>query len=522
MKKLFLSSIIVMLCLLFTECDKQLDLRPLGQLDELIYYQTEKDFEAASLSPYSTILNLYYMQDVSGWYATVLYPDDDIVPPNGQSNSLEDFNWTPTNGNFNNIWQTCYTGIARANIILDKLPLAKGFTDVSKKARFEGEAKFIRAYFNFLLAINFGKAPVSTTRITTIDGAKLPNSKPGELWDLIISDLNFAKSNLPPSWNSTNTGRATSGAAAAFLGKVYLYRAQWDKDNTYYAKAITELSGLTGYSLVSFSDNFDINKENNNESVFEIQFTRGDFNPWLPTDFGAEGDQNVGAAGTARTILFRPSCGPNNVCAPGANGSGYGQFQVTQTLQNEFEPNDPRRSETIYLAGDDFIGEPFQSAWSVTGSTPSKYIKGDILGGFPPNITTNDERVIRFSDVKLMLAEATLLGNNDVAGAATLINQVRRRADPSGTILADRSSGSSKDQMLKFLIHERRVELAFEGHRYFDLVRWHRAGLINIKTDIDFGRATANQNWSPKNLIKPIPQRELDLNTNLQQNDEYK
>jgi hypothetical protein len=75
--------------------------------------------------------------------------------------------------------------------------------------------------------------------------------------------------------------------------------------------------------------------------------------------------------------------------------------------------------------------------------------------------------------------------------------------------------------MFKFLMQERRVELALEGHRYNDLVRWHRAGLINIKTDINFGRTAANNNWDPKHLLKPVPQRELDLNSTLVQNPGY-
>ncbi len=523
MKKIVISFTVILLCFLFTECDDQLNLAPLGQLDENTYYQNEKDFEAASLSPYSTLLNLSWDQGGTGWFQGILYPDDDVVPGNNSNNDQEDFNWNPDNGQFSYLWQEFYKGIQRSNIILDRLPLATGFADEANKPRFEAEAKFIRAYFHFLLAINFGTPPVSASRITTIEDARKPNSEPGEIWDLVASDLEFAKANLPATWNAQNLGRATSGAAAALLGKVYLYRAQWQNDNSYYTKAAAEFTSLIGkYTLIpSYGDNFSISSENNAESIFEIQFSRGDFNPWLPTDFGLEDDQNVGAAGTGRLIFWRPSCNAGN-CAPDANGLGYGNVHVTQEMQDEFEPNDPRRVESIYLDGDDFNGTPYSSLWSVTGSTPSKYIKGEDLNfRFPLNWSGNNDRIIRYADVLLMLAEAKLLGSNDVSGAATLINQVRRRADPSGLILADRDAGSTKDQMVDFLMHERRVELAFEGHRYFDLVRWHRAGLIDIDADIDFGRGAANTNWKPKYLIKPIPQSELDLNSNLNQNPEY-
>jgi hypothetical protein len=198
-------------------------------------------------------------------------------------------------------------------------------------------------------------------------------------------------------------------------------------------------------------------------------------------------------------------------------------------LQDAFETGDPRRIETMYLEGDPFPTPTstvtFRSAWSVTGSTPSKYVRRDKSGaevtGWQPNMGINNERVLRYADILLMSAESKILGSSmDLAGAAALINQVRRRADPTGAILPD-IAVSNKDQMFKALMKERRVELALESHRYNDLVRWHRAKLINIKTDIDFGRTPANNNWSEKNLLKPIPLRDLDLNSNLIQNPGY-
>jgi hypothetical protein len=524
------SFLLIASLLTFSECNKQLDLRPLGQLDEFTFYQTEKDFEAASLSPYSTLQNFYFNggADDQLWNSVVQYPDDDETVANNDPNAREDFNWLPNDPAFELFWKECYKGIQRANVILDRLPVATKFTDATRKARFEAEAKFMRAYFHFLLAINFGTPPISDKAISTVEEARKPNSAPGEIWNLIISDLQFAKQNLPADWDASNKGRVTSGASAGLLGKVYLYRAQWENNTGLYTDAANELAAVVAsgkYSLVpNFADNFDPNKENNAESLFEVQFVGGDANPWLPNDFGAAGDENVGSSGTATLLIFRPSCGPtgNTACAPDANGLGYGRVHVTSPLQNAFETGDPRRPQTIYKQGDDFKGVPYQAAWSVTGSTPAKYVKQENLDfRFPLNISTDNARVIRYADVLLMLAEARLLGSNDIGGAATLINQVRRRADPTGLILADRSSAVSKDQMFAWLRQERRVELAFEGHRYFDLVRWHRANLINIKTDIDFGRVPANQNWSLKHLLKPIPQRELDLNSNLRQNSDY-
>lgn len=527
MKKYITLAFIVALCFSYTSCEKQLDLGPVGQLSESSFYNNERDFEAGTYGVYSALITLMWNDQ---WLNAEYRPDDDVIPPNNNADSNEDFDWTPSNGgNVSFLWNTCYMGIARANVVLDRLPTAGGFADEANKPRFEGEAKFLRAYFNFLLTIHYGTPPLVDAVIDgPVESTKLPNSQPGELWDFIIADLIDAQTMLPES-QGDDKGRATSNSATALLGKVYLYRAQWDKNATYYQNAKTELTKVLGkYALASaFGDNFSATAENNNESVFEVQFVWGTGdNTWLPTDFGLSEDQNVGSGASQRSVHFRPGCF-NGVCAPGANDSGYGNTHITLPLQNEFEANDPRREESIYLDGDEYVHAggttSFNDAWSVSGSTPAKYIKHDDPSMPPgrPNATLNNERVIRYADVLLMLAEARLLGDNDASGAAELINQVRHRADPTDAILVPRPGGSTTAQMWDYLMHERRVEMALEGHRYHDLVRWHRAGLINIKTDIDFGRGPANTNWSEKNLIRPIPQSELDVNTNLNQNEEY-
>jgi hypothetical protein len=256
--------------------------------------------------------------------------------------------------------------------------------------------------------------------------------------------------------------------------------------------------------MPDFGDNFALDKENNAESLFEVQFAFGRNNNWYENDTQ---DGTGGASGNGRYIMWRVA-GESGSNAPGANSVGYGFVHIVQPLQNAFEPGDPRRAQTIFRQGDPFKDNsnaapvPYQASWSITGSTPAKYIIRDKTGsevtGWQPNMGTNNERVLRYADILLMLAECKILGPTmDLPGAAALINMVRRRADPGGTILADRPASATKAQMFQFLMRERRVELALESHRYNDLVRWHRAALINIKTDIDFGRAAANANWSP-------------------------
>lgn len=497
----------------FLGCEDKLDQPPLGELNSQSFYRTIGDFEAASLTPYSTLLNFYYEQGGRGYFRGILRPSDDVRHGGQGLDDFNDFNWLPNNGDFNWMFNQAYVGIMRANVILDRLPQAE--FDDADKARFEAEARFIRAYLYFFLANNWGNPPLVTELITNIADTQIPNSAPGEVLDFVEQDLIFAKTNLPASWSDLNVGRSTSGAAQALLGKVYLYREK-------YTEAAQELQAVVNsnqYMLIdNYGDNFREDSENNAESIFEIQQTRGDFNPWLTVDFGLPDNQNVGHAGTARAIHFRAACFLGE-CAPGANGQGYGGVHITQPLQDAFEANDPRIPFTFYRAGDDYFGTPFDPAWSITGATPSKYLLNYV--DYPqPNAGSNNERVIRYSDVLLMLAEAELLGNNNVEKAAELVNMVRERADPTGLILLERDPASA-DEMMEYIMHERRVELALEGHRYDDLVRWHRAGIINIATDIDFGSISANQNWTETHLLKPYPQGELDLNLTLEQNPGY-
>jgi len=362
--------------------------------------------------------------------------------------------------------------------------------------------------------------------IKSLDESRLPNSKPGELWDAIVSDLTFAKQNLPASWDATNLGRATSGAASGLMGRALLYRAQWENKPALYTAADAEFTSIIAsgtYSLMpSFADVFALAKENNAESLFEVQFAYGRNNNWYENDAN---DNTGGGSGNGRYIMWRVAGEAGNN-APGANSEGYGLVHIVKPLQDAFEPGDPRRVQTIFREGDRFLNTTYKAAWSITGSTPSKYILNDKSGnevtGWQPNMGTNNERVLRYADILLMSAECKVLGPSaDLAGAAALINRVRKRADNSGAILMDRPASATRDQMFKFLMQERRVELALESHRYNDLVRWHRANLINIDTDIDFGRTPANNNWTVKNLLKPIPQREIDLNSNLIQNPGY-
>ena len=189
----------LVMMLSLTMCsEKELDLQPLGTLTDQTFYNTAKDFDAATLAPYSTMLNLTYDQGGRGWWNTWLLPDDDIQPRD--ANTANDvFNWTATSDDVAWVWQTAYTGIGRANIILVQLPKATGLPD-AQKPRYEAEAKYMRAWWYFILARGYGNVPIVTDVPSSVDQTQVSMSKPGEVWDLIESDLKTAIAGLPVSF----------------------------------------------------------------------------------------------------------------------------------------------------------------------------------------------------------------------------------------------------------------------------------------------------------------------------------
>jgi hypothetical protein len=376
---------------LLTQCDSALDTQPFGSLNTGTYYKCAKDFESATIGAYSTLQNLTYAPGGNSIYHSGILPDDDTRSGGGDTDN--DFTWSSTNtGSVAYVWDVSYRAILRANLILQQLPLTDQLTE-AQSARFEGEAKFVRAYFNFLLATYFGTPPVITEVAATIEETRPPNSQPGEIWDLIESDLESSITGL--AGLNLENGRASEWAARALLGKVELYRAQWENNPAKYQEAATHLQEVVNsgrFSLVPYEDNFSYKTENNAESIFELQASFGtDINGWAATDENGGG----ASSGTGRPVVTG-ACGFNGINAPGCGDWGYGTIIVTNTLANEFEPGDPRAYFTFYSTGEQYAHgcgsdpAPYNykwhcadgkavkdgvSNWSVTGHTPAKYIR---------------------------------------------------------------------------------------------------------------------------------------------------
>lgn len=477
---------------------------------EITYFTTKDQFREGVLGVYSKLV-FFYNYRGNNWLSDIrLLPDDDLTTSGG--NPFEIFaSIDPANGKVSSYFTFLYHMVNRANAMLEQFE-SKGalvFTSEDDKILMNnqmGELLFLRAYANFHLWQYFDNPPLKTVRTSEASEQFTGNSKPNELINTAIDDLIEASELLPETWTSASEkGRATKNSANGLLGKAYLFRATVTGSNEDYVNAIEVFDKISGVMLEPlFEDNFKVDKENNQESIFEVQLGKSSSptNVWLNTDDYLGNGDISGFWG-----FF-----DNN-----KNLFGTPRFIPTAPLVNAFSPDDPRRAHTM----------------NADGTTVTKYVEfsgADNDSGGAAYF--NNARVIRFADVKLMKAEALVRSGGSTTEAIALINDVRRRAresvTPAATEPADRSTAETdRTTIMRWIIEERRLELAFEeGHRWADLKRWHMGGILQevYGTDLsnwDFGSIRTDFDFENRNLYLPIPNSELLLNINVKQNDAW-
>lgn len=427
------------------------------------------------------------------WVVGDLMSDDAVKGGGGLGDQedmrkMETFAIFPTNNNVLGIWRYNYKGISGANTLLTEDGSKAKDLDANTLNRIKGEAYFLRAFYYFRLIQNFGAVPLLIPEKNLSDNTKA--SPVTDIYSQIEEDLGKAINGLPPSYPASDYQRATKGAAYALLAKTYLYRGQWQKclDN------ITQAENAGHYALLTnYADNFNGVGEQGKEIIFASR-------------------HDAGKAPSQGSIL-------NAVFAP--RGIGWGFNLPTQDLVDEFEPGDPRIKATLFKAGDTYFdGTPFNPSASLTGYCLKKF-----LGNFNPLDDGGIDYVyIRYADVLLWKAESyAQLNMLPEAKAALELVRARARANAGTPGVLPAVTTSVKDDLLKAIRHERRVELAFEGQRYYDLVRWGLAATVLAKSnaaDPLTGYKDYGDGWQPRNAVLPIPQREVDL-LGLHQNTGY-
>ncbi len=438
------------------------------------FFNSEDDYQNALIAAYdplhSTYLNVMLGEIASD--NTLAGGESAIDVPGIQE--IDDMIHTPVNQQLRDIWSWMYGGVNRANFIME----FQDKTDFQGKEGVIGQARFLRAYYNFELVKWFGDIPFKIdSRIQFGDQFELPRTPKEEVYALIEQDLIYAADNLP--YVQAEVGRVTKGAAQGLLGRVYLYQDKFSEA----AQVLEELINNGPHDLLAdYSTMFENDNENNIESVFEIQYT----------------DQE----GASFNCL---QCSEGNV-AVGFNGirnytgpvfeSGFSFNVPTQEVVDEFEPGDIRLDTAILdiEAWAEETGATYQEGFEHTGYYNRKYIarQGDLNTGDPNLTNPNNYRAIRFADVLLMAAEALNRGGIDDGRAQTYLNRVRSRAGLPDVV-------ASGQTLTNAIYHERRVELVGEGHRFFDLVRTNRAA------------AEIEGFQSGKHELFPIPSIEIQL-----------
>ena len=423
-----------------------------------------------------------------------IFAGNSIVGAGGGDDGLEttqlsNFVTSTDNQGVLDLWRGPWPGILSSNIIIKTAPELN--IDETIKNRCLGQAYFLRAHYYFILVRFFGDVPL-VTEPQDVNGDLYPARAPKtEIYKLIISDLEKAIQFLPTKqqYGDSDKGRASKGAAIGALAKVYLTLGQWQK----VVDLTTQLEGM-GYALnTDYSDNFNINKENSVESLFEVQYA---------SDGGYDFWSNENQSSWTSTFM-----GPR-----GANfvGGGWGWNQPTQEFVNSYEAGDKRKEKTIFYEGcPDYDGKEYKANYSLTGYNVKKFLVP--LSAFPSydNSPLNFP-IMRYSEVLLMKAEAlNELGQTSLA--IVPLNLVRGRAG-----LAAVTSGLSQTAFRDKVLHERRMELAFEGQRWFDLIR-----VNDGQYGLNFLHSIGKTNASTKHLLLPIPQIERDRNPNLTQNPGY-
>jgi hypothetical protein len=500
--------------LAFTSCSEDfLNLTPDSELSANDFFETEEQFNQALSGVYAVLRSTvgesgFLMGEMRSDNTHYDYYAPDrgihIVRRENIDDILDDSQNQWTNGYFN----TCYAGIARANTIIDRI--AEASIDETAKNRILGETKFLRAYFYFNLVRYFGEVPLYLTEVKKEDDAFLAKSSVEDVYKVIIEDAKDAIAKLENPKFPQN-GRVSKGSASTLLAEIYMTR----KDFT---NALPLLKSVTtmGYSLLPvYSSIFETSNKNNAESIFEIQFMMGD-----------QGQQSM------FSYWFIPKS--NNVeliTGVVSNTLNYGGFNVpTDDMMRAYENGDTRKNASIGIAegvigsdGSFVIQAVKQSAGYVTpaGKISKPFIKKYLHAHSRERNTDDNWPVYRYSNVLLMLSEA--LNETGASGEAlTYLNMVRKRAGADLPLV----NTTNKTQLANAIQKERRVELAFENHRWHDLVRTGKAiEVINahgVEMKAKYGYLASNSyNLNQDRLIFPIPYLELQLNKLLTQNKGY-
>ncbi len=491
--------------LVFTGCnpDVELNLVNPNELGSESFWQNANDAQQGLTAVYATLPTVESFGRM-GVGIMLIQRGDDVDPfPLTNVNDPGTFTTTSTQPRMLEFWREISKTVATANQVIDNVPNID--MDETLKAQIIAQAKFLRGFAHFYLFHTWGPhIPLYKNTIQSVEDLQLPAASADEFYDSMEADFSEAATALPFKWDAANTGRASQAAAFAMLGKIYLYQERWAEASAEFAKILDREYTLDG---VAYEHNFDEANVNNAESIFEIQY-----------------DANLsGGWGGSGGNVWRGQAWENDIAPPGYTSQGsadvnqwvFDLFMAQTTTGGE---EDPRTKVSIVwdYPGAKVYQDDFLTNFSSGDLLIRKYLNFDHTraddGGWAAS--TQNWRNIRYADILLMYAEAENEANGGSANALARLNEVRARVDmPAYT-------GLAQDGLRQAIRDERVRELSFEGHRWFDLLRWGIAAeTFNNNPE---RRGNSNANFiQGRNEYLPVPQGDVDTNPNLNQNPAY-
>ena len=453
-KYIFISLLLISM----TSCNDFLTLYPEAQASTGVFYKTQSDFNAAVVACYSSLRSF----PTTNAFPLVEYHSDNINVVSYTTGAQDQYQISKFIDNSSNSltaagWSDMYNGIFNCNEVISRIGGAT--FDATLKNQFEGEARFIRAFYYFNLVRLFGDLPLIAEPITAEESLKIPRASVASVYQLIEDDLTKAIALLPETYPTSDLGRIRSSAAKTLLAKVYVAQSKFATAQP----LLNEIITTAGYQLLpSISDVFSATKEMNNEVIFAIRYSKS----------------LVGGGHSAWFNLSDPT-------TSAINQTFLSSYNITDARANLLKYT---KSGSVY-----YINKFFDTPNSTTQTVGNDFI------------------VLRYADVILMYAEClnetsgTLSTDQlDTNGALYWLNLVRKRSNPTSQILP--TQYTTKDDLRSIIIQERKLEFPLEGNRWFDLVRTKTANTAMSAAPYTNPAITVPD----YRLIYPVPNAEVE------------
>lgn len=503
-KNIFKTAAGILFIILCCSCSKNfLDKNPLDRPSSQTFWASETDVQLALTGCYSTLrgnssaygglpLNFErgYLDGLTdiGYVYWGLFSISDM--------SLGNINATSQLPAL--VYTDCYKGIAACNYFLDNVDKAT-MVSADKIREYKGEARFLRALFYFELANSFGGVPLYKTSPATPDDAKVAQSSVQDVIAFVKEDLDSAIAVLPDT--TYTNGHAVKGSAMGIKTRVLLYNQDWAGAAT----LAQQIMNSGRFSLYNDYASMFLNagQTNNPEIMFSCEYLTPD----------ATGVYGYNIEYTAQVFL-RQNFMDSYECTDGKS-------IAESPLYNSFNPyanRDPRFYATVRLPGEDWPGFYTYATFNPSGVENKKLVDTTIPGDYSHAYLNDwDFILLRYADILLMYAEAQNELSGPDATVYAAIDAVRARPAVNMPPV-DQSKYSTQDQVRKYIWHERAIEFAMEGLRFFDLKRWHIADTL-LPTIVD--ASGSHLVFDDRQYLWPFPQSELDVNPNLKQNPGY-